>query len=57
MAVFKVPSGIPVPIESTYCLLTASVERVGVARLVIFYEFIERLAVGAVILLRTVVLR
>jgi len=44
-------------LESTYCLVAASVLSVGVARLVIFYEFNERLAVGAVMLLRVVELR
>lgn len=41
--------------ESTYALVAASVLSVGVARFVIFCEFNETLALGAVILLRVVV--
>ena len=39
---------------STYALVAPSVELVGVARLTIFYEFILREDVGAVIALRAV---
>ena len=42
---------------STYSFVVASVFEVGVARLIIFYEFRDKDPVGAVILFKTVVPR
>ena len=42
--------------SSTYCLVVASALSVGVAKLVIFYELSDTLAVGAVIVSKVVVL-
>ncbi len=47
----------PPPCESTYNLVAASVFKVGVARLVIFYELRLTDVVGAVIALRAVVFK
>jgi hypothetical protein len=45
----------PAIAESTYAFVTPSVDNVGVAKLVIFYEFILTELVGAVIELSVVV--
>jgi len=51
------PALTPAIAVSTYNLVVASVFRVGVARFIIFYEFRDKDAFGAVILFKTVVPR